>query len=364
MSRLASAALMPLADALGLLRACAGPVAPRALPLSDSRGRISAEAVTAPRPLPTGLVAARDGFAVEAAGIGGASPYAPVPLARRPAWIEAGEALPPGADAVLPPEGLEAHSAVADLAAREGTRGPGEDFSTGDRLLREGERIGPLHLLALAMAGRETVAVRMPHLRLVVTGATEADGLSPLLAALIEARGGGTERVTAPDDAEAIAAAITEGEADAVLVLGGSGYGRTDRSAAGLARAGLLHVHGIALRPGETAAIGEARGRPTLLLPGRPEAALAAFLALGEPLLARLAGTADAAGAPAPLLRKIASVIGLSEIVFVRRHAEGVEPLGGHELPLRQLLRADGFVLVAPEREGYPAGEPVEVRPL
>lgn len=364
MSRSASAALMPLGDALGLLGASVDPVAERLLPLAAARGRISAATIEAPHALPAGLVAARDGFAVEAAAIGGASPYAPVPLPHRPAWIEAGEALPAGTDAVLPPESLEPYGAVADLAAREGTHGPGEDLTPGDRLVAAGERIGPLHLLALAMAGRETVAVRMPRLRLIATGAPAPDGLSPLLAALIADRGGDTERIAVPDEVEAIASALGAGDADAVLVLGGSGYGRADRSADGLARAGRLHAHGIALRPGETAALGEAAGRPVLILPGRPAAALAAFLALGAPLLARLAGARDEPGTPTTLRRKIASVIGLAEIVFVCRRPEGVEPLGGFELPLRRLLRADGFVLVAPEREGHRAGEQVEVRPL
>ncbi|AWN39218.1 molybdopterin-binding protein [Methylobacterium radiodurans] len=364
MSRSASAALMPLGDALGLLCATAGPVAERLVPLAFAGGRIAGGTFEAPRALPGGLTAARDGFAVDSAAIVGASPYAPVPLPHRPAWVEAGEALPTGTDAVLPPESLESHGAVADLAVREGARGPGEDLAAGDRLLAAGERIGPLHLLALAIAGLDAIPIRTPCLRLVATGAAAPDGLSPLLAALIAGRGGDSECLAVPDDVEAIASAVGGGDADAVFVLGGSGYGCTDRSVAGLARAGRLHAHGIALRPGETAAVGEAAGRPVLILPGRPEAALAAFLALGAPLLARLAGTVDAPAAPAPLLRKIASVIGLAEIVFVRRNPQGVEPLGGFELPLRRLLQADGFVLVAPEREGHPAGDQVEVRPL
>lgn len=364
MSRSASAALTPLGDALSLLCAGVAPVAERLVPLAEARGRIAARAVAAPRPLPAGREALRDGFAIDSAAIAGASPYAPVPLPSRPAWVEAGERLPARTDAVLPPEGLAEHGAVEDLAAREGTREAGEDLAADACLLAAGERVGPLHLLTLAMAGLDMVAVRTPRLRLVATGTPTPDGSSPLLAALIADRGGATERVAVPDEVEAIAAAIGAGAADAVLVLGGSGYGRTDRSAEGLARAGRIRAHGIALRPGETAVLGEAEGRPVLVLPGRPEAALAAFLALGAPLLARLAGTAEAPGSPTPLLRKIASAIGLAEVVFVRRHPEGAEPLGGFELPLRQLLRADGFVLVAPEREGHPAGERVEVRPL
>ena len=163
------------------------------------------------------------------------------------------------------------------------------------------------------------------------------------------------------DEVEGLAEAIRGGSSDAVLVLGGSGFGRTDRSAAAIVRAGELRAHGIALRPGESAAIGTAAGRPVLLVPGRPEAALAVFLTLARPLLARLGGVPERSRRPELLLRKIASAIGLTEVVFVRSRRDGVEPLGGAELPLHQLLQADGVVVVAPESEGFPAGAQVEV---
>ena len=364
MTRPSSAALLPLGDALGLLLAGVAPVAPRPLPPASAQGCIAAAAVAAPRDCPPGPVALRDGYAVEAGAIGGASPYAPVPLPHAPPWIEAGEALPAGTDAVLLPEGFEHGSVVADIAPREGTRDRAEDLAAGDLLLAAGIRIGPLQGLALSEAGLAAVDVRQPRLRLVVTGAPAQDSLSPFLGALIAARGGLAETVAVPDADEAVAAAIRADGADAVLVLGGSGFGRTDRSAAALARAGRLHAHGLALRPGETAALGEAGGRPVLLLPGRPDAMLAAFLALGVPLLHGLTGARAEPPIAAALTRKIASVIGLTEIVFVRRSADGAEPLGGAELPLRRLVQADGFVLVAPEREGYPVGAQVEVWPL
>lgn len=362
--RAPSAALTALSDALDLLRSLARPVTPRVIPLTAACGRIAAAAVPAPEDLPPTAIALRDGFAVEAATVGGASPYAPVMLARDPAWIEAGAPLPEGADALLSAEGLEGRSAVAEAGAGDGIRAPGDDLSCGDGILGTGERITPLHLLALAAAGFDTVAVRRPQLRLVATGMPVRDALSPMLAALIERAGGTAENVTTADAPESIAAAIRADGADAVLVLGGTGFGRTDRSAEGLAGAGRVLAHGLALRPGETAGIGAADGRPVLLLPGRPDAALAVFLTLGRPLIAALADAPAPPPRRAPLLRKVASGIGLSEIVYLRRRAGGVEPLGGADLPLRRLAEADGAVLVPPEREGYPEGTEIEVLPL
>ncbi|MEE7492151.1 hypothetical protein MOTC310_17390 [Methylobacterium oryzae] len=95
-----------------------------------------------------------------------------------------------------------------------------------------------------------------------------------------------------------------------------------------------------------------------------------AGLGLAQTGNARAVGAALDTGAHAApprrdrLLRKIASPIGLTEVIFVRGRPDGVEPLGGAELPLRRLIEADGVVMVAPEREGYPAGEEIEVWPL
>jgi len=368
MTRTASAALLPLRDALPLLCGDVAPVAPCRLTLAAAQGRIAAAAVAAPRDLPECAAALRDGFAVEAASVGGASPYAPVMLVSPPPWIEAGAGLPAGTDAVLLPEGFEGGAVVADVAVREGVRAPGEEIGAGEILIAAGSRIGALQRLGLAAAGLDSVSVRLPRLRILPTRTPVLEPLASLIARLVEDHGGMAEIAatgSGPDAiAEAIAGSVRDGASDAVLVLGGSGFGRTDHSAEALGRAGALRAHGIALRPGETTAIGAVGGRPVLVLPGRPEAALTVFLALGRPLLARLTGAQAVPPRRARLLRKIASPIGLTEVIFVRGQPDGVEPLGGAELPLRRLIEADGVVMVAPEREGHPAGEEIEVWPL
>ncbi|WP_018260383.1 molybdopterin-binding protein [Methylobacterium sp. WSM2598] len=370
--RSASAQLMPLDEARALLLAGLAPVPPEAVPVHDAVGAPLARDLPAPEGRPARRLALRDGYAVEAAAITGAAPQAPVRLPRGLAWIEAGEILPEGSDTVLPPESVLEGEAVADAAPGEGARPAGGDIPAGHLLGRAGERATALQALALASAGFAEVPVRRPAVLLLVTGAETPDLLSPLLASLLAREGARVVRAARlPDDPGAVAAALTgsaaaalpEGAA-ATFLVGGSGPGRSDRSAEGLARAGTVAAHGIALRPGETAGFGAVAGRPVLLLPGRPEAALALHLALGRPLLAALAGTVPPAPAPAPLRRKIASAIGLSEVVFVRRSAEGAEPLGGADIPLARLARADGAVLVPPAREGYAKDTVVEVLPL
>ncbi|WP_171070211.1 molybdopterin-binding protein [Methylobacterium terricola] len=363
---------MPVAEAAAALARLARPVAAVMAGLTEAVGGVAAQDVAVAAGLPRDRTALRDGWAMRADSVVGASPYAPVRLARPPAWVEAGDPLPPGTDALLPPEAIGADplEIEAEVAAGEGTRAPGTELPAGIRLVAAGERLSALHALALAAAGIDRVPVRRPHLRLVGTG---PDALTPVLQAWIVARGGTAEIGRAPEGAggagaEALAAALADAlarpGADAVVVIGGTGPGRRDASAEALARAGRLEAHGVALRPGESAGFGAAGDRPVLLLPGRPDAGLAAWLALGRPLLAALAGAAADPPHVVSLTRKVASVIGLTEVVFLRRVAAGAEPLGGAEIPLHRLAFADSALLVPPAHEGYPAGTPVEVLPL
>ena len=163
----------------------------------------------------------------------------------------------------------------------------------------------------------------------------------------------------------AISASRSRAEnADGIIVIGGTGSGRNDTSVQTLAREGELSVHGIALTPGETAALGFVGSRPALLLPGRLDAALAVWLVVGRRLLARLSGGDDGElTATATLARKVASPVGLAEFVPVRRSGDMAEPLAAKYLPFSALSRADGWILVPADSEGYPEGATVAVRP-
>jgi len=72
-----------------------------------------------------------------------------------------------------------------------------------------------------------------------------------------------------------IRAALVGAGVDIALVIGGTGPGIDDHSAAALAEAGELAIYGLALRPGETTGLGRTvSGMPVVLLPGAPAACL------------------------------------------------------------------------------------------
>ncbi|MFD1302710.1 molybdopterin-binding protein [Methylobacterium marchantiae] len=362
--RSATSALMPLDEALARLLV-AEPVGPSVVAVREAIGLVLAEDVVAVSEHPGRPSARRDGWAVTVGDVTGASVYAPVILPMPPAWVEDGDEMPSGTDTVLTPDARDAAGEiVADAAPGDGASRIGQEIGRGDVLARAGRHLTPLAALALDAAGIGEVAIRRPRIRVVGI----ADGpLSPLARAVAGwTMAAGARVASAPSarDRDSIASAIAAEEADAVFVVGGTGFGRTDHSAGALAAMGRLDVHGIALRPGESAGFGWIGTVPVLLLPGRPDAALAAFLTLGRPLLSRLTGAMVQPGLDASLTRKISSTIGMSEIVFVRVARGGVEPIGGADLPLRRLILAEGAVLVPPDREGYPEGEHIEIVPL
>ena len=350
-----------------------GPVAPECRPLAGAVGcRLARDLATAV-PVPAAATAIRDGWAVNAADTAGAGPYGPAPLSAAP-WIESGAALPAGADAVLPAfdaSGEERHlAAVREAVAGEGVRAVGEDAPAGWTWRRQGERLRAWDLPLLAASGVTTVPVRRPNVVLLPIGDEVAgDALTPLLLHLIS--GEGAEALLlppVPDDPNEIAAALRAGVpgADLLLTLGGTGEGRADRTAAGLALAGCLALHGLGARPGGTAGFGAVENCPVIMLPGRVEDAFAAWLLLARPLLQRLSGALPDPARRLRLGRKVVSTVGMAEVVLLRRGdgPDEAEPLATGSLPLAAIAGADAALVVPASSEGYERGTSVEVLDL
>jgi molybdopterin biosynthesis enzyme len=284
--------------------------------------------------------------------------------------IDAGAALPPGSDAVAEIDAVVVRDgcteAVAAVTGGEGVLPPGADADGAMALAREGWSLNATTAAALVAAQVSHTCIREPRLRVVRArpGDPILDAAAALLVHAIAAAGGVALDHPPGSDGLQLADALQAEDADAVVAIGGTGCGRHDASVAALARLGRVEAHGIAIAPGTTAAFGVVLGRPVLLLPGRLDGALAAWLLLGAPMLARLAGRRVSPPAlTARLTRKVASNLGLAELVPVRLRDGQAEPLGSGYLPLQTLVQANGWILVGPDSEGCPAGAAVMVRP-
>jgi len=359
------ARLAPLKEVLAQVEALAWPVVPRDVALDVALGAVLATDVTALESRPAQPAAVMDGWAVRAELVQDAGALSPVLLSPAPVWVEVGDRLPPDADTLLPPDAVAVRGnnfeAIAAAAPGTGVLAAGGNAASGALLRRAGERLRASDIAALAALGVAIVHARRPNIRIAVRNPRLGHAIvATLLKHAVEAAGGTVEIAS---DLPLERALLDS--ADAVFVIGGTGQGKRDASVTALARVGRVAIHGFGIAPGETGALGEAGGRPVLLFPGRLDAALAVWLLVGSKLVARLAGSTEMPlTVQARLARKIASQVGIAEVVPVRRGADGLEPLASGLLGLATLSRADGWILVPPESEGFPAGAMVEMQAL
>jgi molybdopterin molybdotransferase len=344
-------------------------------PLREAVGRVLTDDIRAERPIPACDSAALDGFAVRAYETLGASTYNPLGL--QLIEVAVGDALPVGTDAVVPLDRGEPDKAgqvivVESLAPGGNVDRQGTVAAAGALLISAGALLGPRHVGLLGAADHAQLpVVRRPRVRIIVAGTRRSgavDSNGPMLRGLVE-RDGGTvsQRLAADRSRSALADALATGGSDIVLLVGGSGPGRDDESAAALAFAGELAIHGVALRPGETIGLGlTPSGVPVVLLPGSPAACLWSYELFAGRAIRQLGGRDPELpyrSCTMTTTRKIVSSIGMTEICPVRCPLEGsAEPIASFaELGLMAAVNADGFVVVPETSEGYPPGASVSV---
>ncbi len=354
--------LTPLDKALDALLRGVEPVASVELTLAEVVRCIAAD-MPPLKAHPPRDIAAVDGYAFCARDLVGASSYSPLPLTTTPIWVEAGEAMPEACDCVLDSDSVDLSGPMPQVLEEatpgQGVRRAGGNIAAGNLLVEAGRRVRPRDLLMARAAGMERLNVRRPRLRIVnVPGGNIT---ANLIAESAQAAGAEIVSCTAVGrDAGSIAAALDGGACDLLLIVGGSGVGRTDASVTALAARGNVLAHGIALQPGRTSAVGRIGATPVLVLPGSPDQAFAAWWTLALPVLDRLSGRRPRKTVTLPLARKIASGVGIAEVVLLERKQERWSPLAVGELSLEVIARAEAWLLVPGGSEGFAAGSPVD----
>ncbi len=362
------ARLTPLADVLAMVDLDVKPVTPRTVETSKASGHTLAVDAMA-RARPNVAIAMLDGWALAADATLGAGGYTPALLLVPPQRVEVGQPMPPDTDSVAPFDAVKITNGHAEalmtINPGDGVLPAGGDCDPAIPMRRAGEPLSLTDIAAFDAAGIARVTVREPRVRVLpLRGSGIVNAAARLLAADIERRGGSARLDDAGRDLGAVLGAES---ADFIIVIGGTGNGRNDNSVQILARETRLAVYGMALTPGETAALGFAGPRPVLVLPGRLDAALSVWLLVGRRILERLAATLHHRDRDPvetlTLARKVTSTVGLAEVVPVRRNGEQAEPLAMKYLPLSSLARSDGWFLVPADSEGYSEGSAVQVKP-
>lgn len=356
--------LTPLDTALALLLRDLAPVAPITLPLADALG-CTAAGMPPLEAHPPHDIAATDGWALRANDLVGASSYSPLPLAQTPRWVETGDRMPESCDCVLDCDALDQSGAIVQVLAEaipgQGVRRAGGDIAAGAVVIEAGRRVLPRELLMARAAGLQMLGVRRPRVRIVNIPAAGEAVAAHLIADSARKAGAAVASVEAAGrDTASIAKEIGADSCDLLLTIGGSGVGRTDATVLALAQCGEVLAHGIAMQPGRTTAVGQIGNTPVIALPGAPDQAFAAWWTLALPALDRLSGRRPRRSLELPLQRKIASGVGIAEIVLLRRKQGAWVTLAVGDLSLDAIARAEAWLLVPGGSEGFAAGTPVD----
>jgi molybdopterin molybdotransferase len=157
--------------------------------LNEALGRVIAEDIKAPHPLPPFNNSAMDGFALRSDDTQGKPPFKLRLVGEEPAGkiyekgvspgetvkIMTGAPLPEGADAVIPLEEVEEKEERIVIERKvkrwENVRFSGEDVEEGEAVIRKGERLNSSHIGLLAALGKVSVKVyARPRVGIIVTG--------------------------------------------------------------------------------------------------------------------------------------------------------------------------------------------------
>ena len=362
------------------------------IPTAQADGRILSEAAYAAISAPHYNASAMDGIAVSADVTFGASEASPKILS--PAQytvVDTGDPMPQGTDAVIMVEDVreEADGCVRILAAVhpwQNVRQVGEDLCMGDMIAPTGTCLTPALLGALLAGGVTEVSVKKkPRIGILPTGDEIVPPTNaPKPGEIIEfnsvifssmLRRWDVQPIVYPivrDKREDLQNAVLQAvrENDAILILAGSSAGRDDLTADLVQSNGILHLHGIAVKPGKPAVIGEIEGKPVLGLPGYPVSAMVVMEQFVKPMIdhyykrtAHAEQTVDAI-----LTKKIVSSLKYKEFVRVSVGKIGKQryavPLARGAGVITSVTKAGGILEIDQDLEGLDAGSAVKIRPL
>src|SRR5579871_2082924 len=320
--------MMSVDDAVAVITARVGAVQEtETVLLTEADGRVLAEAITAPMPLPPFTNSAVDGYAVRSSDLALVSQRA-FPItgriaagARATSPVEAGQAMriftgapmPEGADTVFMQEDVRVEAEEvrlpAGLRAGANVRPAGEDVRQGSEALPAGRRLRPQDVALIAALGLTRVKVRRPIRvavfstgdELVAPGEARAtpqlyDSNRFMLMAMLRRLGCAVGDLgILRDDPGALAEALKTAahDHDLLLTSGGVSTGEEDHVKAAVESAGSLVLWRMAIKPGRPVAMGVIDGTPFIGLPGNPVASFVTFTYVVRPAVLALAGASE-----------------------------------------------------------------------
>jgi len=376
------------------------------VPLGQALGRVTAEPIIAPFPVPAHDNAAMDGYAVCFTDLAADRPTTLTVIGNAFAGhpftgdltpgsavrIMTGAEIPAGADTIVPQEfcrteGNEVTIAPGQLAGQH-LRRAGEDLAAGSVAIPAGCRLGVAEVGLIGSLGLGTVkVVRRLRCALLSTGdevAAIGEHLLPgqiydsnrhtLAAALTRLGCSVLDLGIVRDNPELLRERLqmAAANADVVLTSGGVSVGEADHIRRLLAELGEVHFWQLAIKPGRPLAFGRIGTAWFFGLPGNPVAVLVAYAAFVRDALRQLQGEMPVTPAqpiPTTLAHPISKKPGRQE--YLRGIAERNElaltvKVAGAQGSgiLSSMVRANGFIVLPEGAADLPAGCTVDFLPF
>ena len=360
------------------------------IPVTESLGRITENAVFAKYCSPLFNAAAMDGIAVNSDITIGASESAPVTLKPGVDFevVDTGDPVKNPCDAVIMAEDLiemedGTLQIVEPAAPWQHVRPIGEDIVAGEMIIPSRHKIRPIDIGVLLAGGIVKIdVVKKPSVAIFPTGTEiiepdqepkEGDIIesnSRMFEAMAKQNGAEPTRF-APiaDDYDKLKNAISNAvdNFDMVIVNAGSSAGREDFTVHILRELGEVLVHGVAIKPGKPVILAIVRGKPVIGLPGYPVSAYINFENFVIPVLGLMNGEMQGKSNMVEAVVSKRLVSSLKHKEYVRVKVGKVEdklvasPLARGAGAAMSLVRADGFCVIEQNSEGVEAGETVNV---
>jgi len=297
--------------------------------------------------------------------------------------IMTGAPIPEGANAVLPAENVEHLDSSSIMVMESVAEGRnigriGEDICADSVILNQGRRLRPQDIALLASIGKHQVSVyRQLKVSIVVTGneilavgnqpqnyqITNSNG--PLLEALSSRDGAVIVNSTIVADKPELIEHAMQADYDILLITGGTSVGEEDLVPLLVAKLGDLVFHGVAMRPSRSTGLGMIGKKHVFLLPGNPVACLCAYDFFAGRFIRHLSGQKrdwPYFSTRKKLKQKLVSMLGRTDYARVKISDNRVEPIAISGAAITSsTTRADGFVIIPSNSEGYAADTDVEV---
>ena len=301
------------------------------VPVGQASGRVLAEDIAAGHDQPPFPRSPLDGYAVRSGDLQAASREHPARLQvideimagyvsekkiapGQAVRLMTGAPVPEGADTIVRQEdtdyGMDLVQVFVSQRPWQNYCFQGEDFKTGDLLMRKGQALGPAEIGILSSVGKTSAEVfRRPRVLLFTTGDEVLLPGQPLQPGKIYDSNLHTNRAqlemwgcqvrtlgVLSDDAPAVAALVRKEaeEADLIVSSGGVSVGKKDIMHEVIRLLGAEQIFWrVAIKPGMPTLAADYDGRPMICLSGNPYGAFVNLHLLVKPALQAMAGRSE-----------------------------------------------------------------------